>query len=743
MPHERGSWAHRVHARRRFTTTNHWSEGFAPTAFGLLIGLLPAMALADEPTISLPSITVSGSSAAGEAIRREAVAPTVTVTREEFDTLPNDRVSDIVARMPGVIVSGPPGEKKAFSLRGLPTDYTRVSVDGIQLPAPSRSFELMNMSSFLAGEVTLLRNPSAEHDAEGIAGRIAVTTRTIPVEPTGELRVGYGGLDGLNGTAKAVGGAYGQRIDRFGLLGSVSYEERRLSKVKDNSEFTFSGGPGGQGFRRDEEEPKDVGNFDAALDLASFYDGGEIHLKPMLLRETSDLDKWRDQYRRVTGQYQDRVLTSGREEATNVGATLDHTHRFDGGVSLRSFFNLSTAAYDTRNRETTLTPAQAFASATESESDFDERTGQFGSTVTVPMAQGVPQVLKAGVVIRAAKRTSDGESHTLNAAGTRSQTNANRLTSRQSDYEIEERYYAAFFQDEVTLGALTLTPGVRVERVTDQMTGYNGRFDVDATDLFPSLPLRYRLNDEIVLRGAVSRQINRPKFEDMAPGITVRGPRTIYGNPDVEPTRSWSVDAGAEYHGDGFFLAANLFHRRVRDVIEADEVNTNTLVIRNVGDGYARGLELEQRFNLGLLGIAALRPLTFFANQTFLKTEVNDPNTGTRPFAETPDLTVNLGLTWNDPDTGTILSATVNASGERLVISNEGSGQIRRKTRKSEAFIDLYAEQHIAEGFSLFASVENLTDKSRSEYEVTNGTLSRDAEIATGRTVLVGGRLRF
>lgn len=743
MPHASRLWAHRVYARRRFTTIRHWPKAIAPTALSLFIGILPAQAQAQESTTRLPSITVTGSAPAGEAIRLESVAPSVTVTREEFDALPNDRVSDIVGRLPGVVVSGPPGEKKTFSLRGLPTDYTRVSVDGIQMPAPSRSFELMNMSSFLAGEVTLLRNPSAEHDAEGIAGRIAVTTRAIPDEPTGELRVGYGGLDGLNGTAKAGGGAYGRRIDRFGLLGSVSYEERRLTKAKHNSEFTYSGGPGGQGFRRNEEEPKDVANLDAALDLAGFYEGGEIHFKPILLRETSDIDKWRDQYRRVTGQFQDRVLTTGEEEATNVGATLDHTHRFAGGVSLRNFANLSTAGYDTRNREVTLTPALAFGSATESESDYDERTAQGGSTLTVPLTLGVPQVLKAGVVVRAAKRTSDGESYTLNAAGTRSQTAANRLTSRQSDYEIEERYYAAFVQNEVTLGALTLTPGLRVERVTDRLTGYNGRFDTDATDLFPSLPIRYRLNDAIVLRGALSRQINRPKFEDMAPGITVRGSRTIYGTPDVTPTRSWSVDAGAEYHGNGFFLAANLFHRRVRDVIEADEVNSTTLVIRNVGDGYARGLELEQRFNLALLGIEALRPLTFFANQTFLKTEVNDPNTGKRPFAETPDITANIGLTWNDPDTGTILSATVNASTERLVISNEGSGQIRRKTRRAEAFVDLYAEQRIVEGFSLFASAENLTDKARSEYEVTNGVLSRDAVIATGRTLLVGGRMRF
>lgn len=741
MPHAGGLWAHRVCARRRPPTTRH--RPLDRLSAAVLLTIAPFAAHAQESTTRLPSIVVSGSVPAGEAARLESTVPVVTITRSEFEALPNDRVSDIVGRMPGVVVSGPPGEKKSFSVRGLPTDYTRVSVDGIQLPAPSRSFELMNMSSFLAGEVTLVRNPSAEYEADGIAGRIAVTTRAIPAEPTGELRLGYGGLYDPDGTARVAGGSYGGRFDRFGLLGSVSYEERRVTKRKDNSEFTFQGGPGNQGFRRNEEEPKDVANLDAALDLAAFYDDGEIHLKPIALRETSDLDKWRDQYRRVTGQFQDRVLTTGREEATNLGLTLDHTHRFAGDVSLRSFANVATARYDTRNRETTLTPALTFASASETESDFDDRTIQAGTTLTLPLAAGVPHLLKAGVVLRSSDRRSDGETYTLDAAGRRSQTAANRLTSSQADYEIEERYYAAFVQDEVSLGRLTLTPGLRIEHVAADLSGYNGRFDTHTTDLFPSLPVRFRLSEDVTLRAAVSRQINRPKFEDMAPGITQRGQRLIYGNPDVKPTRSWSLDAGAEYHSGDLFLGANLFYRRVRDVIEANEISTNTLVVRNVGDGYARGLELEQRVSLAVLGMEALRPLTVFANQTFLDTEVNDPDTGKRPFAETPDVMGNLGVMWNDPETGTILSATVTASGERLVVSNEGGGQIRYKTRRAETFVDLYGEQRLVGGFSVFAMVENLTDKARSEYEVTNGVLSREAVIATGRTALVGGRLRF
>lgn len=748
MPHSRRLRAHRVNALRpaAYSAIQHFlahSLKLAAPLAGIAASCVVSAAMAQDSGVRLPTLHVDGARPVGEAIRMNEVAPVVPVAREEFETLPNDRVSDIVGRLPGVVVSGPPGEKKSFSLRGLPADYTRVSIDGLSLPGPSRAFELMNMSSFLAGEVTLVRNPSAEYEAEGVAGRIAVTPRAIPATPEGEIRVGYGGLNGFNGGVRNVGGGYGLRRGDFGMIGALSYEERSLTKIKNNSEFTFSGGPDGQGFRRNEEEPQDVANLDATLDLAGFYDSGEIHLKPVVLRERSEVSKWRDQYRRVTGQQVDRTLTSGSQDALNYGVTLDHTHRFDGGATLRSQFNVSRADYSTRNRETTLTPAGVFSAAAETRSAYDENLLQAGSTLTVPTTLGgLPHQIKTGVLVKAARRDSDGDSYTLNAAGTASQTAANRLTSLQADYQITERYYAAFAQDQITWGELTLTPGLRVERVTNQLSGYNGRSDVDTTDLFPSLPLRYRLNEQWILRGAASRQISRPKFEDMAPGITQRGSRLYYGSPDVRPTRSWSFDAGAEYHGDGFFLAANLFHRQVRDVIEAEEVATNRLVVRNVGDGYARGLELEQRFNFGLID-PALKPLTLFANQTFLRTEVNDPATGKRPFAETPDVTGNIGLTWNDREQGTILSASINASGERLVVSNEGTGQIRRKTRRAEAFIDLYAEQRVIEGFSLFAQVENLTDKARSEYEVTNGTLSREAEIASGRTVVVGGRLRF
>lgn len=118
------------------------------------------------------------------------------------------------------------------------------------------------------------------------------------------------------------------------------------------------------------------------------------------------------------------------------------------------------------------------------------------------------------MVLRSCDRRSEGETYTLDTAGRRSQTAANRQTPSQADWESEDR------------------------------------------------------------------QINRPRFEDRAPGIPQRGQRLIYGNPDVRPTRSWGRVVGAEHHTGDRFPGANLFHQRVRDAIEANEISTNTPVAR-------------------------------------------------------------------------------------------------------------------------------------------------------------------
>lgn len=696
---------------------------------------------------TLPPLVVEAKPEPPEAIRLDQVAPTVIIDREEFTKLPADRASDIVGRMPGVVISGPPGEKKAFSLRGLTSDFNRVEVDGVRPPTSgqTRSFELMNVPGEQLQTVEIKRTPTAKDEADGIAGIIAIETRAVPEDPTLELIGAIGGENTIDAGNYRGSLFAGQEFnDSFGASAAFNYDQRTITKIKDKSEFTFSGGPGGQGFLRDEEEPKDFTNIDGFVVGEYSYDDGAFRLKPSFLIEETELDKWRDQYRRVTGEFQDRTLTEASDETVTLSLSAENEHRF-GAVQLDSRFVVARTDFESQSDEVALNAALAFTSGSREKSDITDALYQWGQDLAVPFTWGLTgHEIGIGYLGKYSERNSDREVFTLDAAGNANQSAANLVTSAESDYEIKEYYLAGYVMDKITYEGFTAAPGIRLEYVEDDMTGGMGSGNPTYFDVLPSLPVTWRFTDELAFQGGIARTVNRPKFDEIAPGITRRGPRSFNGNPALEPARAWGYDAGLSWTEDDLFLGFNAFYRDITDVIESTEFATNQYDFRNVGDGWARGIEFEQRFGIGgLLGIDALGPLTLSANQTIVDTEVDDPTTGKRPFADQAEFFANIALSWDDPDWGTSIAFIANYTGDRTTISYEGAGAVRDKTRQSEWTLDVRAEQQIVEGWSVFFTGENLTDEKRDEIEYLNGALNRTAQIENGRTFYIGTSLNF
>lgn len=169
MPHAGGLWARRVCARRRPSATRHQPRTALPGA--VLLTIAPFAAHAEDPTTRLPSIVVSGTLPAGEAARLDPTTPVAPSPAARSKRCPTT-ASATSWRVCRAAALGSAGREEeplgARPAHGLHAGVLRRH----PAPAPSRSFELMNMSSLLAGEVTLVRNPSAETEADGVAGRI-------------------------------------------------------------------------------------------------------------------------------------------------------------------------------------------------------------------------------------------------------------------------------------------------------------------------------------------------------------------------------------------------------------------------------------------------------------------------------------------------------------------------------------------------------------------------------------------
>lgn len=240
-----------------------------------------------QPQFKLQQVIVKDQ--AKETKRLSDPIPQTEVTREEIEIRNNRRLGDVIQRQPGVFMGGPPGENNDIRLRGLDKEFTRVQVDGIQLPGAGEKRELQvnRIPSFLVDSVRIIRNPTAEFESDGLAGRVDVRTRPIPKDPFTAGRIGYGGKKGLNGDLINGNVAFGSRFgDWFDIMASFDHLDQDLSKDKSK---VFS--PNTAGKSEIETEPKHQVSTNANIDLGFFYGSGEFHLKPTVLNLTEDKTK--------------------------------------------------------------------------------------------------------------------------------------------------------------------------------------------------------------------------------------------------------------------------------------------------------------------------------------------------------------------------------------------------------------------------------------------------------------------
>ncbi len=74
-------------------------------------------------------------------------------------------------------------------------------------------------------------------------------------------------------------------------------------------------------------------------------------------------------------------------------------------------------------------------------------------------------------------------------------------------------------------------------------------------------------------------------------GVTPRG--SVIGNPELEPERSRTIDAGLRYSASRFFASLAVFSNSIDDYIERVEVAADELTFVNLTSGTVEGIEFE------------------------------------------------------------------------------------------------------------------------------------------------------
>lgn len=242
-----------------------------------------------------------------------------------------------------------------------------------------------------------------------------------------------------------------------------------------------------------------------------------------------------------------------------------------------------------------------------------------------------------------------------------------------------ERIFAGYVMNDVDFGRLHVNLGLRLEHTHSSYVGHVAATDTagnttvttvpgakDYDDLFPSVQLRYRPDDNTNVRLAVTRAIARPNYTDLAPSLSgTLG--TIYqheysnlsaGNPNLVPQHAWNFDLLFEHFLPAVgVISGGVFYKKITDVIL-----TRTFVYngpyaafqgyygmqpQNGGSGHLLGIELEWAQHLTFLpGILA--GLGLDANYTHISSSVVVDTSGRKAplLRQAPDL-ANVAVTYD------------------------------------------------------------------------------------------------
>ncbi len=196
----------------------------------------------------------------------------------------------------------------------------------------------------------------------------------------------------------------------------------------------------------------------------------------------------------------------------------------------------------------------------------------------------------------------------------------------RNTFEVDEKISGAYLRGDFALDVqsvpITGNLGVRYAKTKQVAKGtvINGSTPVPVSypktydNWLPSLNLKAQLNDDLILRFAASRVVNRPNVTDVAHRITVSrdSPTASGGNPALEAFLATQLDASIEWYPNvGTAVTAAVFYKKLDDYITA----TNTIIQvpgrgdillstqANGGEAKVKGLEIA--FNQAFTGLPA------------------------------------------------------------------------------------------------------------------------------------------
>ncbi len=193
-------------------------------------------------------------------LKRDAVNTRDSIVVEDIGKMPDLNLAEAIQRVPGVAIVREGGEGRQMSLRGLGPEFTRVTLNGMEVPASTggldssggvnrgRSFDFNVFSAELFNRIDINKSAIASIEEGGVAGTVEMYTAR-PLDNPGfrgsvTLQGGYNDLSdtvdprvtatvSTTNKAETVGflfsGAYTERTSWQDGFGTVRWDSPRLT----------------------------------------------------------------------------------------------------------------------------------------------------------------------------------------------------------------------------------------------------------------------------------------------------------------------------------------------------------------------------------------------------------------------------------------------------------------------------------------------------------------------------------
>ena len=698
-----------VHALSPLTRSLVWA--------GLSLVCLPVWAQSNASGVTdLGRIEIRSNRDNDTEQRRESTASKIVIGRDDIEKQGDATIGDVLKRLPGVTLGGPPGRGGAIRMRGLGNGYTQILLDGERMPP---GFSIEQLTPEQVERIEILRAPTAETGARAIAGTINIVLREGRKGTPDDLKLTASSEHGhTSSQANWVHNLKSEAITGSMTLSAMdTYRPDASTTVTDSTAFAERVREASSlGHRR-------ALNANARLQWKG-EEGRSLTLMPFVVYSEYD-SNGRIAVRSAAGM-SDAAQTQSNSRFVMARLNGQWGQRLSADDRLEARFGAGESRYDYRLDQTGATQVNSdtgyplLRNGFETQ-NFVDRSANLTGKWTRALDNG--HQIVSGLEFEQVRRNEEG-----NAA----------VSDEGGNLQASTRRWALYSQDEFKINPQwSAYGGLRYENLQTEGTVNGAMKSNDSGVWTPLLHAVFKPDPQKrdQVRMSLTRSYKPPTlYQLVARYVPSLGDNTWTqpdrtGNPDLRPELATGVDIAFErYLEQGGVLSANVFRRNIRDLIRYTTKPVSGRFVaspENVGDAVTQGIELEAKFRLNQW-VADAWPIDVRSNVSFFRSDVKDVPGPNNRLDQQPSSTGNLGGDYR------LRSLPLTVGGN----FNWNPAYDTRRTGQQWAYqgarrvLDVYGLWRLSPSAGLRLTVSNLTPL---DY-VTGSTFSANGQTESART---------